>query len=154
MQASQPGPARLPSCHDCPCSLACSLGLQAKGVEFVLPTDVVVADKFAPDANTQVVDVTAIPDGWMVSVPPGGGASGGGASKNQTRAVSRSTWKYCGGARKAVHGGHMRHMCMWARQRVQQTDPTCTMAEVCSEVSPLCRWCSPCAGPGHWPQQH
>jgi len=33
----------------------------------VLPTDVIVADKFAPDANTQVVDVTAIPDGWMVS---------------------------------------------------------------------------------------
>ena len=41
--------------------------LQAKGVEFVLPTDVVVADKFAPDAATQVVDVNAIPDGWMVS---------------------------------------------------------------------------------------
>ncbi|KAL4437111.1 hypothetical protein ABPG75_004250 [Micractinium tetrahymenae] len=38
---------------------------KAKGVEFVLPTDVIVADKFAPDANTQVVDVTAIPDGWM-----------------------------------------------------------------------------------------
>lgn len=38
---------------------------KAKGVEFVLPTDVVVADKFAPDAATQVVDVNAIPDGWM-----------------------------------------------------------------------------------------
>ncbi|EFN59289.1 hypothetical protein CHLNCDRAFT_48457 [Chlorella variabilis] len=38
---------------------------KAKGVEFVLPTDVIVADKFAPDAATQVVDVTAIPDGWM-----------------------------------------------------------------------------------------
>eukprot|EP00887_Chlorella_sp_A99_P005816 scaffold1.g5816.t1 len=36
-----------------------------KGVEFVLPTDVVVADKFAPDANTEVVAVDAIPDGWM-----------------------------------------------------------------------------------------
>ena len=36
-------------------------------MEFVLPTDVVVADKFAPDANTQTVEVTAIPDGWMVS---------------------------------------------------------------------------------------
>jgi hypothetical protein len=41
--------------------------LQAMGVEIVLPTDVIVADKFAPDANTQVVDVNAIPDGWMVS---------------------------------------------------------------------------------------
>ncbi|PSC75820.1 phosphoglycerate kinase isoform B [Micractinium conductrix] len=38
---------------------------KAKGVEIVLPTDVIVADKFAPDANTQVVDVNAIPDGWM-----------------------------------------------------------------------------------------
>ena len=42
--------------------------VQAKGVEFVLPSDVVVADKFAPDANTQTVEVTAIPDGWMVSL--------------------------------------------------------------------------------------
>ena len=39
---------------------------QAKGVQFVLPTDVVVADKFAADAEAKVVPVTAIPDGWMV----------------------------------------------------------------------------------------
>lgn len=38
---------------------------KAKGVEFVLPTDVVVADKFAADANTEVVSVESIPDGWM-----------------------------------------------------------------------------------------
>ncbi|KAL4419166.1 hypothetical protein ABPG77_004889, partial [Micractinium sp. CCAP 211/92] len=38
---------------------------KAKGVEFVLPTDVVVADKFAADADSKVVPVTAIPDGWM-----------------------------------------------------------------------------------------
>ena len=37
----------------------------AKGVKIILPTDVVVADKFAPDANTQIVPSTAIPDGWM-----------------------------------------------------------------------------------------
>ncbi len=36
-----------------------------KGVEFLLPTDVVVADKFAADANTQTVSVNDIPDGWM-----------------------------------------------------------------------------------------
>ena len=36
-----------------------------KGVELVLPTDVVVADAFAADANTQVVAAEAIPDGWM-----------------------------------------------------------------------------------------
>merc|ERR1712003_378365 len=36
-----------------------------KGVEFLLPTDVVVADKFAPDAATQTVSIDAIPDGWM-----------------------------------------------------------------------------------------
>lgn len=36
-----------------------------KGVELLLPTDVVVADNFAPDANTQTVSVENIPDGWM-----------------------------------------------------------------------------------------
>ncbi|QDZ19868.1 phosphoglycerate kinase [Chloropicon primus] len=35
------------------------------GVEFLLPTDVVLADNFAPDANTQTVSIDAIPDGWM-----------------------------------------------------------------------------------------
>jgi len=38
---------------------------EAKGVKFLLPTDVVVADKFAADAATQVVSVDSIPDGWM-----------------------------------------------------------------------------------------
>jgi phosphoglycerate kinase len=38
---------------------------KAKGVELLLPTDVVLADNFAPDANSQIADVTAIPDGWM-----------------------------------------------------------------------------------------
>lgn len=37
----------------------------SKGVEIILPTDVVVADAFSADANTQVVSVDAIPDGWM-----------------------------------------------------------------------------------------
>jgi phosphoglycerate kinase len=36
-----------------------------KGVELLLPTDVVLADKFAPDANSQTVDINNIPDGWM-----------------------------------------------------------------------------------------
>ncbi|MEG3978672.1 phosphoglycerate kinase, partial [Microcoleus sp. herbarium8] len=36
-----------------------------RGVTFLLPTDVVVADKFAADANTQTVSVENIPDGWM-----------------------------------------------------------------------------------------
>ncbi|MEN9274335.1 MAG: phosphoglycerate kinase, partial [Gloeomargarita sp. DG02_4_bins_56] len=35
-----------------------------RGVELVLPTDVVVADKFAPDAQAQTVPVTAIPAEW------------------------------------------------------------------------------------------
>lgn len=35
------------------------------GDKIVLPTDVVVADKFAADADTQVVAVSEIPDGWM-----------------------------------------------------------------------------------------
>ena len=47
--------------------LARSLEAKAKekGVTFLLPTDVVVADKFAPDANAQTVSVENIPDGWM-----------------------------------------------------------------------------------------
>ncbi len=36
-----------------------------KGVALLLPTDVVVADNFAADANAQTVGVEAIPDGWM-----------------------------------------------------------------------------------------
>ncbi|KAF3885908.1 MULTISPECIES: phosphoglycerate kinase [Nostocales] len=47
--------------------LAKSLEAKAKekGVAFLLPTDVVVADKFAADANSQTVSVENIPDGWM-----------------------------------------------------------------------------------------
>ena len=36
-----------------------------KGVQLLLPTDVVVADNFAPDANAKTVSVDSIPDGWM-----------------------------------------------------------------------------------------
>ncbi|MDB9313799.1 phosphoglycerate kinase [Spirulina sp. CS-785/01] len=47
--------------------LAKSLEAKAKekGVQLLLPTDVIVADKFAADANTQTVSVENIPDGWM-----------------------------------------------------------------------------------------
>jgi phosphoglycerate kinase len=38
---------------------------KAKGVQLLLPTDVVVADKFSAEANTQIVSAEAIPDGWM-----------------------------------------------------------------------------------------
>jgi phosphoglycerate kinase len=38
---------------------------QQKGVKFLLPTDVVVADAFKPDANAQTVSVNSIPEGWM-----------------------------------------------------------------------------------------
>jgi phosphoglycerate kinase len=38
---------------------------KAKGVQLLLPTDVVLADNFAPDANSQIVAIDAIPDGWM-----------------------------------------------------------------------------------------
>merc|ERR1712021_290836 len=36
-----------------------------KGIDFTLPTDVIVADKFAADAKTQCVKVEEIPAGWM-----------------------------------------------------------------------------------------
>jgi len=35
------------------------------GVTIYLPSDTVIADKFANDANTQTVQVSEIPDGWM-----------------------------------------------------------------------------------------
>mmetsp|Transcript_19852 Transcript_19852/g.34163 ORF Transcript_19852/g.34163 Transcript_19852/m.34163 type:complete len:483 (-) Transcript_19852:419-1867(-) len=38
---------------------------KAKGVEFLLPVDLVMADKFSADANTQICAFDAIPDGWM-----------------------------------------------------------------------------------------
>lgn len=38
---------------------------KAKGVNIMLPSDVVVADKFAPDANSKIVPASGIADGWM-----------------------------------------------------------------------------------------
>ncbi len=38
---------------------------KTKGVNFMLPTDVVVADKFDNEANRKSVSVNEIPDGWM-----------------------------------------------------------------------------------------
>lgn len=35
------------------------------GKEILLPSDIIIADNFAADANTQVVAADAIPDGWM-----------------------------------------------------------------------------------------
>ena len=36
-----------------------------RGVQLVLPVDLVIADRFAPDAEHKVVKADAIPDGWM-----------------------------------------------------------------------------------------
>jgi phosphoglycerate kinase len=36
-----------------------------KGVQVHIPVDVIAADDFSNTANTQIVDVTAIPDGWQ-----------------------------------------------------------------------------------------
>ena len=36
-----------------------------KGVQFLLPTDAIIADQFSNDANIQTVSINAIPDGWM-----------------------------------------------------------------------------------------
>jgi phosphoglycerate kinase len=38
---------------------------KTKGVDLILPIDSVIADKFAADANTQVTNNNAIPNGWM-----------------------------------------------------------------------------------------
>lgn len=39
--------------------------LEQYGDRLMLPTDAVVADRFAPDAQTRVVPADRIPDGWM-----------------------------------------------------------------------------------------
>ncbi|QXP73004.1 phosphoglycerate kinase [Tenacibaculum sp. AHE15PA] len=36
-----------------------------KNTEIHLPVDAIIADAFSNDANTQIVDTTKIPDGWM-----------------------------------------------------------------------------------------
>ncbi|MCL7025754.1 hypothetical protein MKW94_024032 [Papaver nudicaule] len=48
-------------------ALAKSLRLKARArrVSLVLPTDIIVADKFAPDANSKKVGMFAMPEGWM-----------------------------------------------------------------------------------------
>lgn len=38
---------------------------EEKGVKFILPTDVLLADKFDAEANTQIAAADGIPDGWM-----------------------------------------------------------------------------------------
>lgn len=45
---------------------------EAKGVKLMLPTDHVVADRFAEDAESKVVGRDEIPDGWMaLDIGPG-----------------------------------------------------------------------------------
>jgi len=38
---------------------------EATGKKVLLPSDIVIADKFAADADTKIVAAVAIPDGWM-----------------------------------------------------------------------------------------
>lgn len=54
-------------CEDDKLDLARTLMAQAKerGVELLMPVDVIVADRFAADAQKQTVSIDAIPDGWM-----------------------------------------------------------------------------------------
>ncbi|MCL7050910.1 hypothetical protein MKW94_025160 [Papaver nudicaule] len=44
---------------------ALRLKARARRVSLVLPTDIIVADKFAPDANSKKVGMFAMPEGWM-----------------------------------------------------------------------------------------
>ena len=54
-------------CEDDKLDLAIEILKQAKekGVQIHIPVDVVAADAFSNDANTQVIDVNQIPDGWQ-----------------------------------------------------------------------------------------
>jgi len=53
-------------CEDDKMDLALDILKQAKekNVNVYIPVDSIAADAFSNDANTQVVDITAIPDGW------------------------------------------------------------------------------------------
>ncbi len=53
-------------CEDDKQELALNILEQAKqkGVQVHIPVDVVVADDFSNDANTQICDINTIPDGW------------------------------------------------------------------------------------------
>lgn len=53
-------------CEDDKQELALDILKQAKqkGVQVHIPVDVIAADKFANDANTQICNIDAIPDGW------------------------------------------------------------------------------------------
>ena len=53
-------------CEDDKMELALDILKQAKekGVEVHIPVDVIAADDFSNDANTQTLDIDAIPDGW------------------------------------------------------------------------------------------
>ena len=54
-------------CEDDKLELAIEILKQAKekGVQIHIPVDVVAADAFSNNANTQIVDVNQIPDGWQ-----------------------------------------------------------------------------------------
>jgi len=54
-------------CEDDKMDLALNILKQAKekGVQVHIPVDVVAADDFSNDANTQILDITQIPDGWQ-----------------------------------------------------------------------------------------
>ena len=54
-------------CEDDKMELALEILKQAKAknVQVHIPVDVIAADDFSNDANTQVLDVTQIPDGWQ-----------------------------------------------------------------------------------------
>tara|TARA_B100000795_G_C22794631_1_gene438708 strand:+ start:435 stop:1622 length:1188 start_codon:yes stop_codon:yes gene_type:complete len=54
-------------CEDDKMELALTILKQAKekGVEVHIPVDVIAADDFSNDANTQILDIYQIPDGWQ-----------------------------------------------------------------------------------------
>jgi len=53
-------------CEDDKMELALDILKQAKAknVQVHIPVDVIAADDFSNDANTQIIDINAIPDGW------------------------------------------------------------------------------------------
>lgn len=85
--------------------------VQAKGVDLILPKDVVVADKFAPDADSKIVPIDKIPEGWMVRYGLSRGRRAGeggwgvlaGIERRVCLAWSRGDWRARHG-RRTCHG--------------------------------------------------
>lgn len=86
-----------------------------KGVALLLPTDIVVADAFAPDAKTQIVPADAIPEGWMgLDIGPASISAVDGALKGAKTVIWNGPMGARGPAAWGREGGGVEAAGAWA----------------------------------------